>query len=53
MVQMRWLPRSGSLSLPDSCIAKNLSPLAYGSNAVDATISDVMSAGQISLLEIC
>jgi hypothetical protein len=33
-------------------IAENLSPLAHGSNVVDATISDAMSAGQISLLEI-
>jgi hypothetical protein len=32
--------------------AENLSPLAHGSNVVDATISDAMSAGQISLLEI-
>jgi hypothetical protein len=63
MVQMRSLPRSGSLSLPDACfrhhqlpqfkyIAENLSPLAHGSNVVDATISDAMGAGQISLLEI-
>jgi hypothetical protein len=63
MVQMSWLPRSGLLSLPDACFrhhqlphfkytAEALSPLAHGSNVVDATISDAMSAGQISLLEI-
>ena len=33
-------------------IAEDLSPLAHGSNVVDATISDAMSAGQIPLLEI-
>jgi hypothetical protein len=33
-------------------IAEILSSLAHGSNVVDATISDAMSAGQISLLEI-
>jgi hypothetical protein len=33
-------------------IAEDLSRLAHGSNVVDATISDAMSAGQISLLEI-
>ena len=63
MVQMRWLPRSGLLSLPDACFRHHqlpqfkytvlISPLAHGSNAVDATISDAMSVGQISLLEIC
>jgi hypothetical protein len=63
MVQMRWLPRSASLSLPDYCFwhhqspqfkytAEDLSPLAHGSNVVDATISDAMSAGEISLLKI-
>jgi hypothetical protein len=62
MVQIRWLPRSASLLFRTPVsdvtqlrqfkyIAENLSPLAHGSNVVDATISDARAPGGFRCLK--